>query len=208
VPEGSSSTIVVWAVAAVLATVAVVRMLGDDAPPPAPISVSDGPGAHASGGGSGKRGSGSGASEGRIYVHVAGAVRRPRLMTLPPGSRVADALGRAGGPTPRADLTAINLAARLTDGQQVVVPTAGRAGAPAAPAGASAAQSGAPAGQVHLSTATVDQLDGIDGIGPTLAERIIEYRDSHGGFSSLDELAQVDGIGEKRLATLREALQP
>jgi competence protein ComEA len=126
-------------------------------------------------------------------------------MTLPPGSRVADALGRAGGPTPRADLTAINLAARLADGQQVVVPAAGRAAA----SGAAAAPSGAAAGgKLHLSTATIEQLDGVDGIGPTLAQRIIEYRDAHGGFRSLDELAEVDGIGEKRLATLRDALQP
>ena len=126
-------------------------------------------------------------------------------MRLPPGSRVADGLARAGGPTRRADLTGVNLAAQLADGQQIVVPTAGSAaaGAPSA--------SGAPAGAVagvHLSTATVEQLDGIDGIGPTLAQRIIEYRDAHGGFRSLAELAQVDGIGEKRLATLRDALQP
>jgi len=133
-------------------------------------------------------------------VHVAGAVRRPGLMKLPPGSRVAVALDRAGGPTRRADLAAVNLAARLQDGQQIVVPD-GRA---TAGAGATAQ----PGGKVHLSTATVEQLDGVDGIGPTLAQRIIEYRDSHGGFRSLAELAQVEGIGEKRLATLREALQP
>ncbi len=138
-------------------------------------------------------------------------------MRLPPGSRVADGLARAGGPTRRADLTGVNLAAQLADGQQIVVPTAGSAagGAPSAsgaPAsGGAPAVSGAPAGAVagvHLSTATVEQLDGIDGIGPTLAQRIIEYRDAHGGFRSLAELAQVDGIGEKRLATLRDALQP
>jgi competence protein ComEA len=126
------------------------------------------------------------------------------------GSRVADALEQAGGPAPRADLAAVNLAARLADGQQIVVP---RRGAPTeapgagSPAGAASPTSGAAAG-IHLSTATVEQLDGVDGIGPTLAQRIIEYRDAHGGFRSLAELAQVDGIGEKRLATLREALQP
>ena len=189
VPEGSRSTILVWAIAAVLAAVAAVRILGDDQPPPAAISVSDSPAAEP----------GPGASRG-LYVHVAGAVRRPGLMRLPPGSRVAVALDRAGGPTRRADLTAVNLAARLQDGQQIVVPD-GRA-----TAGAGAG--GPPAGQVHLATATVEQLDGVDGIGPTLAQRIIEYRDSHGGFRSLAELAQVEGIGEKRLATLREAHQP
>jgi competence protein ComEA len=113
------------------------------------------------------------------------------------------ALERAGGPTRRADLTAVNLAARLQDGQQIVVPD-GRGGG-ATPLDGLAAPAG---GQVHLSTATVEQLDGVDGIGPTLAQRIIEYRESHGGFRSLAELGQVEGIGEKRLATLREALQP
>jgi competence protein ComEA len=125
-------------------------------------------------------------------------------MRLPPGSRVAVALQRAGGPSRRADLTAVNLAARLQDGQQIVVPD-GRAAPAAASPGAAAGPAGA---KVHLSGATVEQLDGVDGIGPTLAQRIVEYRDSHGGFRSLAELAQVDGIGEKRLATLREALQP
>jgi len=191
VPEGSRSTVLIWAIAAVLATVAAVRILGDDQPPPAAIRVSDTPAA----------GRDHGGGQGRtIYVHVAGAVRRPGLMKLPPGSRVAVALDRAGGPTRRADLAAVNLAARLQDGQQIVVPD-GRA---TAGAGATAQ----PGGKVHLSTATVEQLDGVDGIGPTLAQRIIEYRDSHGGFRSLAELAQVEGIGEKRLATLREALQP
>jgi competence protein ComEA len=205
-PEGSRFTALVWAIAAVLATLAAVRILGDDQPPPAAIRVSDTPVAGRDHGGGQGRG---------IYVHVAGAVRRPGLMRLPPGSRVAVALDRAGGPTRRADLTAVNLAARLQDGQQIVVPD-GRAvgGARAAAvggAGGSAPLGGAggpPGGKVHLSTATVEQLDGIDGIGPTLAQRIIEYRDSHGGFRSLAELAQVEGIGEKRLATLREALQP
>ena len=199
-PEGSRSTILIWAIAAVLATLAAVRALGgSDGPPPDPIRISEGPGARAGGG---RLGRGQPGGD-RIYVHVAGAVRRPGLMRLPPGSRVADGLARAGGPTRRADLTGVNLAAQLADGQQIVVPTAGSAAAPSS--------SGAPAGAVagvHLSTATVEQLDGIDGIGPTLAERIIEYRDAHGGFRSLAELAQVDGIGEKRLATLREALQP
>jgi competence protein ComEA len=211
VPQGSRSTIVVWAIAAGLAAVAAVRILGDDQPQPAAISVSDSPVAVRERGGGG------------IYVHVAGAVRRPGLMRLPPGSRVAVALDRAGGPSRRADLTAVNLAARLQDGQQIVVPDGralggpgaaaplGGAGSAAPPGGAGGAPGGAygaPGGKVHLSTATVEQLDGVDGIGPTLAQRIIEYRDSHGGFRSLAELAQVEGIGEKRLATLREAVQP
>ena len=193
-PESSRSTIVVWVLAAVLAVVAGARFFGDrEQAPAARVRLAP----------KGER------DEARIYVHVAGAVRRPGLMTMSAGSRVADALERAGGSGPRADLTAVNLAARLADGQQIVVP---RAGAGSAPAGGSASAVAAPgaAGAVtgiHLSTATVEQLDGVDGIGPTLAQRIIEYRDTHGGFRSLAELAQVDGIGEKRLATLREALQ-
>ena len=194
-PETSRSTVVVWAIAAVLAVVAGARLLGGDhGAPPAPVRLAP----------EGKR------QNARIYVHVAGAVRRPGLMTMSAGSRVADALQRAGGPDRRADLTAINLAAQLADGQQIVVPRAGAAQAGAAPAGSPPSAGSAPGGAVtgvHLSTATVEQLDGVDGIGPTLAQRIIEYRDTHGGFRSLAELAQVDGIGEKRLATLREALQ-
>jgi competence protein ComEA len=193
VPETSRSTVVVWAIAAVLAVVAGARLLGGDhGAPPAPVRLAP----------EGKR------QNARIYIHVAGAVRRPGLMTMSAGSRVADALERAGGPERRADLTAINLAAQLADGQQIVVPRAGAAQAGAASSGAAAA-GGSSSGVtgIHLSTATVEQLDGVDGIGPTLAQRIIEYRDTQGGFRSLAELAQIDGIGEKRLATLRNALQ-
>ena len=188
----------VWAIAAVLATVAAVRILGDDQPPAPPIGVSDAPAV---------RPDGRGDARGGIYVHVAGAVRRPGLLRLQPGSRVALALERAGGPSRRADLTAVNLAARLQDGQQIVVPAVSPAGGTGT-APTSGAASGPPGDRVHLSTATIEELDGVDGIGPTLAQRIIEYRDAHGGFRSLAELAQVEGIGEKRLATLREALQP
>jgi competence protein ComEA len=192
-PAGSRSTLLIWAVAGVLAALAGMRLLGDGdaAPPPVAVDRPDAVGLDSAPGSRAEP-----AAE--LYVHVAGAVRRPGLMQVPEGARVAMALERAGGPTRRADLTVVNLAARLQDGQQIVVP---ERGAPAA--GADGATP-----QVHLSTATVEQLDAIDGIGPTLAERIIEFRDEHGGFRSLDELSQVDGIGEKRLATLREALQP
>jgi len=208
VPEGSRSTILIWALAAMLATLAAVRLLGSgNEAPAARVRVDEGA--------LGVR-HGGGRSPDQIYVHVVGAVRRPRLLTLPADSRVAVALQKAGGPKPRADLTGVNLAARLQDGQQIVVPAVGAGGAAAGPAASPGAGSAAPAAGaapgaatgVHLSTATVEQLDGVDGIGPTLAQRIIEYRDAHGGFRSLAELAQVEGIGEKRLATLREALQP
>ena len=203
VQGGSHSTVVVWLIAAVLAVLAGMRLLGGgDAPAPA-VSV-DG----ASGGPSTRAGpSHRRASDRELYVHVAGAVRRPGLIRLPSGARVAAALERAGGPRRRADLTLVNLAARVQDGQQIVVPVAGAAAA-AGGGGAAGGAAAPPGAKIHLSTATPEQLDEVDGIGPTLAERIVEYRDTHGGFRSVDELAGVDGIGEKRLATLRDALQP
>jgi competence protein ComEA len=203
-------------VAAVLATLAVLRLVGggDDAASPS-VRV-DGPrSANGAGIGVGDAGAGAGstaagrpgAAREHVYVHVAGAVRRPGLFRVPAGSRVAAAVARAGGPVPKADLTLVNLAARVQDGQQVVVPGPGVA-APAA-AGAETATGGAlPGVKPSLATATPEQLEELDGIGETLAERIIEYRDAHGGFRSLDELREVEGIGEKRFESLREALQP
>ncbi len=145
-----------------------------------------------------------------VYVHVAGAVRRPGLFRVGEGARVARAIERAGGPTRKAALAGVNLAARVQDGQQIVVPVGGPAGGtgltdPAAGAGAAAAGVGV---KPSLGAATIEQLDQIDGIGPTLAQRIVEYRQENGGFSSVEEVGEVEGIGEKRLETLREALQP
>jgi competence protein ComEA len=194
--ERSTGTLLVWLAAAVLGTLAIVRLIeGDGAPAAPPLRIDRSPAA--AGGAAPGPGGGSG-----VYVHVAGAVRRPGLVGLPAGSRVARAVARAGGPTRAADLTAVNLAARLEDGQQVVVPTRGAAAPPAPGPGV------AGAAKLSLSTATVEQLDELDGIGPTLAQRIVDYRTENGGFRSLDELRDVDGIGEKRFATLREALQP
>jgi competence protein ComEA len=213
VHETSRSTVVIWVIAAALAVVAGVRLFGGANSATPPVSI-DGPTAGASGSVRGPEGSGARASApgsggadaagSELYVHVAGAVRRPGLIRLAADARVATALERAGGPTRRADLTLVNIAARVQDGQQIVVPMRGAATAAAPAAGAA----GATGAKIHLSSATAEQLDGIDGIGPTLAERIVEYRDAHGGFRSVDELAEVEGIGEKRLATLRDALQP
>ena len=203
----------IWVVAAAVAVFALARLLGGGHETAPPVSI-DGGAAGPVGGGSGATGSRSRApaaagAGGELYVHVAGAVRRPGLLRVPAGTRVATALERAGGPTRRADLTLVNLAAPLQDGQQIVVPVRGAAsGSAAGTAAGAAATAAAPGAKVHLSTATAEQLDGIDGIGPTLAARIVEYRDAHGGFRSVDELAEVEGIGEKRLATLRDALQP
>jgi competence protein ComEA len=174
-----------------------------------------------------------------LWVDVAGAVRRPGLYSLPDGARVAAALERAGGAVGRADRAAVNLAAKLTDGQQVFVPvrapggasgagvTAGAvggggagastAGASAGTAGASATGGGAAAAgaagagsaaRISLSNATQAQLEQLDGIGPALAQRIIEYREQHGGFKSIDQLQEVSGIGEKRFQALKDSIAP
>jgi competence protein ComEA len=198
----SRGTLLIWVLAAVLGAAALWRLsgAGGGSGGGEPVRVERSPGAateaptRARGGG-------------RIYVHVAGAVRRPGLVGVPRGSRVAAAVERAGGPAARADLTGVNLAARVEDGQQVVVPVAGAlpgATAGGAPGGGTAAAVPKPS----LGTATAEQLDEIDGIGPTLAERIVEYRAENGGFGTMEELQEVEGIGEKRFETLREALQP
>ena len=147
-----------------------------------------------------------------VWVHVAGEVRRPGVYRVPRGARVHEAVQLAGGLTSRAEQTGVNLVARVTDGQQVIVPRRGAVPVAAGGTGSGAAgasgSGAAPGAKVSLATATVEQLDGIDGIGPTLAKRIVEYRDQHGGFRSVDELRQVDGIGEKRFQSLREAVTP
>lgn len=139
-----------------------------------------------------------------MVVHVVGAVRRPGLYTLPGTARIAHAVRRAGGPTRHADLTALNLAAHPSDGQQIVVPSRNAAGAPGA-AASSATTADAP---VSLSQATAAQLEELDGIGPALAARIIEWRESHGGFASVDQLENVPGIGPARLEALRARVVP
>ncbi len=137
-----------------------------------------------------------------VVVDVTGAVRRPGVYRLPAGSRVNDALARAGGAEPAAVLEAVNLAARLADGQQVVVPARGPGGSVAI-AGASSEE-----GPISLGTATVEQLDTIDGIGPVTAADIVEFRDEHGGLASVDQLDQVSGIGPATMEALRARLQP
>jgi competence protein ComEA len=138
-----------------------------------------------------------------LVVHVVGAVRRPGLYRLREGSRIADAVARAGGATRRADVSLVNLAAPVADGAQVVVPR--RTPAAAAGSGASAA---APAGPLHLNTATLEQLDELPGIGPSTAQKILDFREEHGAFTSVDELDAVPGIGPARLEQLREVAAP
>jgi competence protein ComEA len=144
-----------------------------------------------------------GGAQGRVVVHVAGAVRRPGVYKLPADGRVDDAVARAGGATRRADLGGLNLAAKLEDGRQVLVPQRVAGGA-AAPAGGTAVAPPAEGQPLNLNTATLEQLDLLSGIGPTTAQKILDAREQHGGFGSVEELGEIPGIGEKRLASLRE----
>ena len=139
----------------------------------------------------------------RLFVDVVGAVRRPGLYRLPDGSRVADAVSRAGGASRRADLSLVNLAAPLADGLQVVVPRR-QSGS----AGAAGGTAETPASPVHLNTATLEQLDGLPGVGPVTAQKILDYRQKNGAFTSVDDLDAVPGIGPARLDTLRDLVAP
>ncbi|HYI20058.1 MAG TPA: ComEA family DNA-binding protein [Solirubrobacteraceae bacterium] len=186
-PDTPRHVLALWALGLVVVVVLGARYLarGDDEPSgaaaPAIRMGEEGDGAQA-----------------RVTVHVAGAVRRPGVYRLSARSRVVDAVRRAGGARPRADLAALNLAAKVEDGRQVVVPVRGATGA------AGTAAEGVP---LDLNTATAEQLDELDGIGPGMAGSILKYREEHGGFGSIEELGQVPGIGEKRLASLREQVR-
>lgn len=142
-----------------------------------------------------------------LVVHAAGAVAAPGLHTVPAGARIADLLTAAGGPAVDADLDRVNLAAPLVDGARVWFPRLGEADEPTVVAGAGG---GAPTGEpspsapVDLNTATAEQLDALPGVGPATAGAIIEHRESHGAFGSVDELLAVPGIGEAKLAQLRD----
>jgi competence protein ComEA len=140
-----------------------------------------------------------------LVVHVVGAVRRPGLYRLADGSRVADALERAGGATGGAELALVNLAAPVADGTQVIVPSRRPVEGTPAQSAAAAAASGGP---VRLNMATLEQLDALPGVGPATAQRIIDYRQEHGAFRSVDELDAVPGIGPARLEQLRELVAP
>lgn len=139
-----------------------------------------------------------------FLVHVAGAVRKPGVYRIGGDGRVIQAIRLAGGPKANANLAGVNLAAPVQDGQQVIVPE--RAPAGAATGGTGAAN--AAGGPVSLSSATAEQLDALDGIGPTLATRIVNWRSTHGGFSSIDDLLNVPGIGPAKLDAIRAKITP
>ncbi|MET9464084.1 ComEA family DNA-binding protein [Streptomyces sp. NPDC006544] len=146
---------------------------------------------------------GAGAAVGRILVDVSGKVRDPGVRRLPAGSRVEDALAAAGGVRPGTDVTGLNRARVLMDGEQVLV------GAPAPPAGGGGGSAPGPVpGPLSLGTATAEQLDGLPGVGPVLAQHIVDFRTARGGFRSVEELRQVNGIGERRFADLRKLVRP
>jgi competence protein ComEA len=179
-PRGAAALVAV-AVAAVAVTGGVVwrgRPRTVEVPPPPSVVVAS-------------------AAPALLVVDVAGAVRRPGLVRLPAGARVADALAAAGGLKRGATTAGLNLARKLVDGEQVLV------GAPgAAPPGPAAPGAAAPL--LNLNTATADDLDGLPGIGPVLADRIVEWRTAHGSFTSVEQLREVSGIGARKFESLRE----
>ena len=186
-----------WAVAA-LALVALSawylthsRTTADAAPPPVPTIAVEG----------------ESESGGKLTVDVAGEVKEPGVYLLASGARVEDALERAGGPSRKADLSQINRAAKLEDGRQVLVPPKPSRSAVAAAAAPGDSVPATPEQPINLNTATLEQLDTLDGVGPSTAQKILDYRTEHGGFTSIDELDQISGIGEKRLAALRERVR-
>lgn len=142
-------------------------------------------------------------ASGWVTVHVAGAVRRPGLVRVSTGSRVADAVTEAGGPTAQAELASVNLARPLVDGEQLVVLAIGSEPVSAAPApGAPAAGSPVPGALVDLNTAGLAELDALPGVGPVLAQRILDWRTRNGSFRAVSELREVTGIGEAKFADL------
>jgi competence protein ComEA len=207
-PEISRSQLVAYAAFAILVVAVGVRFMRGQQPAAAPAATVASASAP-------PRGAGDGVSVARpaaagSVVHVAGAVREPGVYRLPAGARVQDAVERAGGAKSSGDVNAINLAAKVVDGQQIVVPARVRGGGaaaavPTASPGAAGAAAGPP---ISLNNATAEQLDTLDGVGPATAQKIIAWRTQHGGFRSVADLGQVPGIGPKKLAALKDKVQP
>ena len=152
-----------------------------------------------------------------LLVYVCGAVRSPGVVRLPDGARVADALALAGGPGAKAELAAVNLAAKVVDGQQIVVPEHGAAAPAVASGGASVAAGGsastmsggstsAPGAPVNINTASLEELDALDGVGPSTAQKIIDYRTANGPFATIDDIKNVSGIGDAKFAAMKDGI--
>lgn len=192
-PELSRSQLVVYgAVAVALLLVGARAIRAEEGGPVEPVAVAAGGAVEVVGGGGGD-----------LVVDVGGAVRDPGVYRLPQGARVVDAIRRAGGLGDDALVAGINRAARLVDGQQVVVPADGGSGGVAAAVAGAAAE-----GPISLGMATVEQLDTIEGIGPVTAQKIVDFRDERGGLASVEQLEEVSGIGPATMESLRKGLQP
>jgi competence protein ComEA len=204
-----SQLVVYGAVAVALLLLGARWIRSADAQSP-PTGVSYAPGSSNSGSSGSASGSFAVDSQGGgdVVVDVAGAVGKPGVYRLPAGTRVNDAIQRAGGATARADAESINLAARLSDGQQIVVPNRAKSLAGVAAASPAPGTDAASTGPISLGSATVAQLDTIEGIGPVTAQDIVDFRDQRGGISSVDQLDQISGIGPATMDVLRARLQP
>lgn len=208
---GRAGVIGLAAVGVIAVLVTVFAVLGDEPPPVAsvklpPVEMSSSAGPNTP------------AAEQPVVVSVVGLVHKPGLVTLSPGARIADALTAAGGALGGADLVGLNIAQRVTDGQQIVVgiaPAPGQSAtlgsgvspSSATTAGSAPASPGAPAGLVDLNSATVEQLDALPGVGPVTAAAIVAWRDENGRFTGVDQLGDVDGIGPARLEKLRDLVR-
>lgn len=188
------------AVTAVVAVVAVSALLASQRTPRRPVEL-DLPRATAADGTTGGGTADGTATSTVVVVHCAGAVAHPGVYRLAGGSRVADLIDAAGGPAPGADVDQLNLAALLQDGERVYVPRVGEV------AVATAGGSGTVGGKVDLNSATVEQLDALPGVGPATAEAIVSWRKQHGRFRSVQQLLDVRGIGEAKLAQLRDLVR-
>ncbi|GAA2831960.1 competence protein ComEA [Leucobacter komagatae] len=217
-----AAAVVVFAIALIVTAVVMLRALGD------PVTSEDSAGSPSqsapkletasAGAQSGRDAAGAwpedparGAAETKIFVHVVGEVERPGVVELQAGDRVLDAITAAGGATPRAELSAVNLARAVTDGEQIVVldaeaaaqlPTESAQGNASVPSGGG--PGGSAGGGINVNSASVDQLTELPGIGPALGQRIVDWREANGPFTSVEQLTEVSGIGAKTLERFRD----